>query len=54
VEFKEHSQVKISNTFAALKNLDDDDDDDDHVDINRPWDSFKEIMNYSHKGSMLL
>jgi hypothetical protein len=24
------------------------------VDINRPWDSFKEIMNYSHKGSMLL
>jgi hypothetical protein len=36
VEVKEQYQVKISNMFAALENLDDDDDDDDDdVDINR-------------------
>jgi hypothetical protein len=35
VDVKEQCQVKISNSFAALENLDDDDDDDDDVNINR-------------------
>jgi uncharacterized metal-binding protein YceD (DUF177 family) len=34
LEDKEQYQVKISNRFAALENLDDDDDD---VDIRRVW-----------------
>jgi hypothetical protein len=39
---KEQYQVKVSNQFAALENLDDDDDDDDdedddELDINRAW-----------------
>jgi hypothetical protein len=33
VEGKEQYQVKISNKFAALENLDDD------VDINRAWET---------------
>jgi hypothetical protein len=37
VEVKEQHQVKISNRFVALENLDDDDD----VDINRSWESIK-------------
>jgi len=35
VEVKEQYQVKISNRFAALENLDDD------VDINRAWESIR-------------
>jgi hypothetical protein len=47
VEIREHSQVKISNRFAALENFDDDDDDDDdgggggNVDIR-----FGEVLEY--------
>jgi hypothetical protein len=44
VEVKEQCQVKISNRFATLENLDDDDDDDDDNDdddddddTNRAW-----------------
>jgi hypothetical protein len=41
---KEQYQVKISNKFAALENLDDndDDDDDDDVDISRALESIRE------------
>jgi hypothetical protein len=35
VEVKEQYQVKISNRFAAVENLDDDDSDSDDVDISR-------------------
>jgi hypothetical protein len=35
VQGKEKYQVKLSNRFAVLENLDDDDD----VDINRAWES---------------
>jgi hypothetical protein len=35
VEVKEQYQVKISNSFAALENLDDD------VDITRAWESIR-------------
>jgi hypothetical protein len=38
VEGKEQCQVKISDRFTALENLDDDDDDDD-VDISRAWET---------------
>jgi hypothetical protein len=41
---KEQNQVKISNRFVALENLDDDDDD---VDINRAWESIRENMKAS-------
>jgi len=43
VEIREHSQVKISNRFAALENFDDDDDDDedDDVGISRAWGSIR-------------
>jgi len=36
MEVKEHYQVKISNRFAALKNLDNDD-----VDVSRAWESIR-------------
>jgi hypothetical protein len=35
VKVKDQCQVKISNRFAALENLDDDDDDDDDDDMER-------------------
>jgi hypothetical protein len=38
VAVKEQNQVKMSNRFAALENLDDD------VDINRAWESIRENM----------
>jgi hypothetical protein len=38
VEVKKQYQVKISNRFEALENLDDDDD----VDIKRTWESIRE------------
>jgi hypothetical protein len=49
VAIEEQIQVKISNTFAALENLDDDDndsdddDDDDDVDISRAWERLERI-----------
>jgi hypothetical protein len=50
VEVKQQYQVKISNRFAALENLDDDDDDDDDdMDINRAWGS---IMKASARQSL--
>jgi len=42
VEVKEQYQVKISNRFAAVENLDDDDSDSDDVDISRTWESIRE------------
>jgi hypothetical protein len=47
VEIKEQYQVKISNGFAAVENLDHDDDDDDVVDISRPWESIRENIKAS-------
>jgi hypothetical protein len=42
VEGKEQYWVEISNSFAALENLDDDDDDDDDgVDNNRAWETIR-------------
>jgi len=40
VEVKEQYQVKNSNMFAALKNLDN--DDNDNVDTNRAWESIRQ------------
>jgi len=42
-EVKEQIQVKISNRFAALENLDDDDD----MDISRAWKSIRENIKAS-------
>jgi hypothetical protein len=43
LEFKEQCQLKVSNTFTVLENLDDDDDnDDDDVGIYRVWESITE------------
>jgi hypothetical protein len=39
VEVKEQYQVRISNRFAALENLDEDDDDD--VNISRAWEGIR-------------
>jgi hypothetical protein len=48
VEDKEQHQVKISDRFSALENLDDDDDDDDDdVDISRAWESVTENVKAS-------
>jgi hypothetical protein len=44
-ELKEQYQVKISNSFAALENL------DDKVDINRPWENISENIKISAKES---
>jgi hypothetical protein len=53
VEVTEEYQVKISNRFAALGNLnDDDDDDDDDVDINRAWKNIRENMKTSATESL--
>jgi len=52
VEVKKQYQVKISNRFAALENLDDDDDDDDDVDINRIWESIIKNMRASATVSL--
>jgi hypothetical protein len=50
VEIKEQYQVKISNRFAALENLDDDNDDDDDVDINRVWGKYmSEYKSFGHR-----
>jgi hypothetical protein len=38
MEVKEQYQIKISNRFAALGNL------DDNVDISRTWESIREQM----------
>jgi hypothetical protein len=58
VEVKKQYQVKISNRFAALENLDDGDGGgggDDDVDINRGWESITEnIKAMSHRESRLL
>jgi hypothetical protein len=51
VEVKEHYQVKISNRFAALGNMDDDDDDDD-VDINRAWECIRQSTKASATDSL--
>jgi hypothetical protein len=40
VEVKEQYQVKNSNMFAPLKNLDN--DDNDNVDTNRAWESIRQ------------
>jgi len=48
VEVKEQYQIKISNRFAASKNLDDDDDDD----INRAWGSIRENIKASVTGCL--
>jgi hypothetical protein len=47
VEVKEHCQVKIYNTFAALENFDD-------VDISRVWNSITESIESSASGSRSL
>jgi hypothetical protein len=49
VEVKEQYQVKNSNRFAALQNLDDDD-----VDINGAWESSGENMKGSVTETRLL
>jgi len=46
LEVKEWYQVKVSNSFEALENLDDEDDDDD-VDINKIWESIRGNTNTS-------
>jgi hypothetical protein len=46
VEVREQYQVKISNRFAALENVDDDDDDDDMA-IKRASKSISENMKAS-------
>jgi hypothetical protein len=43
----EHYQVRISNRFTALENLDDDD-----VDINRAWDTTSENKKHSAKEGL--
>jgi len=48
VEVKEQYQVKISNRFSALENVDDDDDDDDDdVNNSTDWGSIIENMKAS-------
>jgi hypothetical protein len=42
--FKEKYQVKISNRFASLENLDDDGDDDDG-DFSRAWEGIDDSVN---------
>jgi hypothetical protein len=44
-EVKEQYQVKISNRFVALRNL------DDNVDINNAWKNIRENINNSAKES---
>jgi hypothetical protein len=45
-EGKEQYQVKITNRCAALENF------DDNVDINRAWESIRENIKTSAKGSL--
>jgi hypothetical protein len=64
VAVKERCQVKISNRFVTLKNLDDDDDDDDDdsggddnsddVYVCRAWESSRENMKSSATEFQLL
>jgi len=54
VDVKEQYQVKISNMFAALENLNDDDDDDDDVDISKAWESIRKNIKALATKSMLL
>jgi hypothetical protein len=47
VKGRERYQVKISNRFAALENMDDEHDDDDYVDIFTAWVSVTEDIKVS-------
>jgi hypothetical protein len=57
VEIKEQYQVKISNRFAALENLDGgggggDNDDDNDVDMSKTWEGITENMKASATESI--
>jgi hypothetical protein len=45
-EVKEQYQVKITNRFAALENI------DDNVDMNRAWENIRENIKTSAKDSL--
>jgi hypothetical protein len=53
VKVKRQCQVKISNRFAALENLDDDDDDDDDdMDMSKVRESIRENIKASSIKSL--